>query len=199
MILLGSNAEHILWIGRYLTRVQYLCGQFPFVDDESAIQFARSFGIPAYNATSLNEFIMDSRQSISFQQQFNVIKSNIQDLRGLLSKDNCAVLNQHIKHASLQFTHICGVVELCHEVFQKESEDIYLFYRLGVMLEHLDRDIRFGLNCANTLEDMQWIVNSLQIKGWQLDHVWKSLKHYPDQNHYLQFCDHVQYLFEVDV
>ena len=32
MILLNSNAQHIFWLGRYLTRIQYLCGQFPFHD-----------------------------------------------------------------------------------------------------------------------------------------------------------------------
>jgi hypothetical protein len=30
MILLSTNAENIFWLGRYLTRTQYLCAQFPF-------------------------------------------------------------------------------------------------------------------------------------------------------------------------
>ena len=28
MILLSTNAENIFWLGRYLTRTQYLCAQF---------------------------------------------------------------------------------------------------------------------------------------------------------------------------
>jgi hypothetical protein len=33
MILLSTNAENIFWLGRYLTRTQYLCAQFPFTQE----------------------------------------------------------------------------------------------------------------------------------------------------------------------
>ncbi len=38
MILLNSNAEHIFWLGRYLTRTQYLCSLFPFQTSDDASQ-----------------------------------------------------------------------------------------------------------------------------------------------------------------
>ncbi|NEU34916.1 alpha-E domain-containing protein, partial [bacterium LRH843] len=54
MILLSTNAENIFWLGRYLTRTQYLCAQFPFTQDQPAMDYAHAFCLPAFDACSLN-------------------------------------------------------------------------------------------------------------------------------------------------
>ncbi len=43
MILLSTNAENIFWLGRYLTRTQYLCAQFPLTQDQPAMDYAHAF------------------------------------------------------------------------------------------------------------------------------------------------------------
>lgn len=85
MVLLNTNAQHIFWLGRYLSRTQFLCSHFPFLDDEAAVAYAHAFCLPAFDASSLNELVLDSTQPTSFTQQFQVAKDNIQELRGVLS------------------------------------------------------------------------------------------------------------------
>ena len=48
MILLNTSAENIFWLGRYISRIQYLCHQFPFKKDDQAIQYAQAFCWPAF-------------------------------------------------------------------------------------------------------------------------------------------------------
>ena len=97
MILLNSNAEHIFWLGRYLTRTQYLCSIFPFQEDEAARDYAHAFCLPAFDASSLNELVLDPQQSISFISQFQYAQNNILDLRGVLSAQGYAELNKLIQ------------------------------------------------------------------------------------------------------
>ena len=85
MILLSSNAQQIFWLGRYLTRVQYLCSQFPFQDNEQARAYANAFALAAHDAESLNQLVQNPQQFASFTQQFQCAKDNIRDLRGVLS------------------------------------------------------------------------------------------------------------------
>ncbi len=43
MVLLNSNAQHIFWLGRYLSRTHFLCARFPFLEDEAAVAYAHAF------------------------------------------------------------------------------------------------------------------------------------------------------------
>jgi len=116
MILLNSNAEHIFWLGRYLTRTQYLCSIFPFQEDEAARDYAHAFCLPAFDASSLNELVLDPQQSSSFISQFQYAQNNILDLRGVLSAQGYAELNKLIQNASENAGYICDVAADCHEV-----------------------------------------------------------------------------------
>ena len=85
MILLSINEENIFWWGRYLTRTQYLCAQFPFTQDQPEMDHAHEFCSPAFDACSLNELFLNPNNPASFNQQFQSAKSNVQDLRGILA------------------------------------------------------------------------------------------------------------------
>jgi len=200
MILLNSNAQHIFWLGRYLTRIQYACGQFPFVDDQDALQYAHGFCLPAFDASSLNSLFLDAEQPSSFNQQFQYAKDNIQDLRGVLSAKAYAELNQLIKNANENAAYICDVTGDCHEVLEAESEDVFLFFSLGQNIERLDRQIRLKQDQTATLDNLNKIVALLSEIGWdKLDDAWQQLKSNPDNMNFYHFSDHIQYLFEVDV
>ncbi len=200
MILLSRNAEHVFWLGRYLTRVQYLCASFPFVEDDSAMQYAKAFGLPVYNAQTLNELLLNHSSHASFAQQFGYIKNNIQDLRGVLDQKSFAELHQQIKNSHENFTLICAVVDACHDIFHAESEDVFLFYSLGALIEKLDHAQRLGFSHTDILSEMQWVINSLEHKGWSdINDVWRELKNDFNPHHFFQFNDQIQYLFEASV
>ncbi|MCG2608301.1 MULTISPECIES: alpha-E domain-containing protein [unclassified Acinetobacter] len=200
MILLNSNAQHIFWLGRYLTRIQYACGQFPFLDNQDALQYAHGFCLPAFDASSLNSLFLDAEQPSSFSQQFQYAKDNIQDLRGILSAKAYAELNQLIKNANANATYICDVAGDCHEVIEAESEEVFLFFSLGQNIEQLDRQIRLKQDQTVTLNNLNKIVDLLAQIGWdRLDSAWQQLKLNPDNMNFYHFSDHIQNLFEVDV
>ena len=200
MILLNSNAQHIFWLGRYLTRIQYLCSQFPFHNNQGALQYAHAFCLPAFDADSLNSLLLETEQPASFAQQFQHAKDNVQDLRGIFSAKAYAELNQLIKNAIENAAYICDVAGECEDILEAESEEIFLFFTLGQNIEQLDRQIRLKQNQVSTLEKIDHIVGFLHQIGWSgLDHAWQQLKSTPDSMSFYQFSDHIQHLFEVDV
>lgn len=200
MILLSTNAENIFWLGRYLTRTQYLCAQFPFTQDQPAMDYAHAFCLPAFDACSLNELILNPNNPASFIQQFQSAKSNVQDLRGILSAKAYAELNQFIKNATENTAYICDVVGECQDVLESEASDVFLFFSLGQMIEQLDRQIRLKQDAQNTLVEIENIVMLLKEMGWlNLAQAWLELKSQPDAMNFYHFSDYIQQLFEVDV
>ena len=200
MILLSTNAENIFWLGRYLTRTQYLCAQFPFTQDQPAMDYAHAFCLPAFDACSLNELILNPNNPASFNQLFQSAKSNVQDLRGILSAKAYAELNQFIKNATENTAYICDVVGECQDVIESEASDVFLFFSLGQMIEQLDRQIRLKQDAQNTLVEIENIVMLLKEMGWlNLAQAWLELKSQPDAMNFYHFSDYIQQLFEVDV
>ncbi|MFN4107023.1 MAG: alpha-E domain-containing protein [Acinetobacter johnsonii] len=200
MILLSTNAENIFWLGRYLTRTQYLCAQFPFTQDQPAMDYAHAFCLPAFDACSLNELILNPNNPASFNQLFQSAKSNVQDLRGILSAKAYAELNQFIKNATENTAYICDVVGECQDVLESEASDVFLFFSLGQMIEQLDRQIRLKQDAQNTLVEIENIVMLLKEMGWlNLAQAWLELKSQPDAMNFYHFSDYIQQLFEVDV
>lgn len=200
MILLSSNAQQIFWLGRYLTRVQYLCSQFPFQNDATAQKYAYAFALGTHNAASLNALVQDHSHFASFHQQFQHAKDNIQDLRGVLLAKSYAELNQLIKQASEREVEICNVVAECHDILEAEAQDIFLFFMLGQYVEQLDRQLRFQEDTQQTLDALDQVVDLLSHMGWAgLKSAWQPLQLLPNSINFYQFSDHIQHLFEVDV
>lgn len=198
MILLNSNAQHIFWLGRYIARVQYLCSCFPFKNDLDAMEYAHAFGLPAFDATSLNELILDDDHSSSFKQQFTYMKNNIYELRGVLSARGYAEFGQLIKLASENSGYICDVVNDCRDLFESEAHDVFLFFTLGQALEQLDRKIRLTQPVSDSINEIDQIILQLHDIGWDgLSEVWLSLKASPDGYTHYQFSDFIQNMFEV--
>lgn len=200
MILLSSNAQHIFWLGRYLARIQYLCNQLPFKSNEIALDYAHAFCLPAFDANSLNDLILDEKQPSSFHQQFQNAKNNIHDLRGVLSCKSFSELNQLLHQADNNSIFICDVASECNDVLESEEDtSIFLFFSLGQKLEQLDREIRLKQDRTKTLIDIHHLVNILDGLGWtSLVEVWKLVEQTPDSIHFYHFSDHVQALFETD-
>ena len=200
MILLNSNAEHIFWLGRYLTRTQYLCSLFPFQSSDDAVNYAHAFCLPAFDAASLNELVLNPEQPASFSSQFECARGNIQDLRGVLSAKSYAELNQLIRNASENPGYICDVVNECQEVLETESEDVLLFSSLGQCLEQFDRQLRMHQDTQTTLSKIEHIVSALVSQGWDsLDEAWLKLKAEPNSQNFYHFSDYIQNLFEVNI
>ncbi|SEL30670.1 MULTISPECIES: alpha-E domain-containing protein [unclassified Acinetobacter] len=199
MIILNSNAQNIYWVGRYLSRIQHLCGQFPFQDDVQALQYAHAFCLPAFNACSLNELILSNDQPASFFQQFEYVKNNIQDLRGVLSVQAYSELKQMVDTATQNAGLICTVVDECSDILEAENEDIFLFFSLGQYFENLDREIRLNQDVNSTINSLSVVIELLKSKGWDsLDEAWQHLLAHPNANSFYQLNDQVQCLFEVD-
>ncbi|WP_010115933.1 alpha-E domain-containing protein [Acinetobacter sp. P8-3-8] len=199
MILLSTNAQNIFWLGRYLTRIQYLCSQFPFKNNTSALDYAHAFCLPAFDASSLNEMILDTEQPASFHQQFQSAKNNIHDLRGVISAQSFAELNQLLQQAEKNAGLICDVCEECNDVLEAEEDELlFLFFSLGQKMEQLDRQIRLKQNREQTLQELDRLIDSLDQQGMaSLPDVWSELKKQPDSMNYYHFSDHIDSLFEM--
>ena len=199
MILLSTNAQNIFWLGRYLTRIQYLCSQFPFKTNELALDYAHAFCLPAFDASSLNELILDNEQPASFHQHFLCAKNNIHDLRGVISAQSFAELNQLLQQAEQNAGFICDVCEECNDVLEAEDDELlFLFFSLGQKMEQLDRQIRLKQNREQTLQELDRLIDSLDQQGMaSLPEVWSELKKQPDSMNYYHFSDHIDSLFEM--
>ncbi|ANF81932.1 hypothetical protein A3K93_06825 [Acinetobacter sp. NCu2D-2] len=200
MVLLNSNAQHIFWLGRYLSRTQFLCAHFPFIKDDEAIAYAHAFCLPAFDAASLNALVLDETQPTSFKQQFQIAKDNIQELRGVFSAKAYAELNKLVKTADQNPGYICDVISDCQDILEAESADVFLFFSLGQCLEQLDHELRLGGDTALTLSKINYIVDELVEMGWtDLKEFWNELRQNTDLMRFYHFSDSIQHMFEIDV
>ena len=200
MLLLNSNAQHIFWLGRYLSRTQFLCAHFPFLEDDAAVAYAHAFCLPAFDASSLNELVLDPAQPYSFHQQFKVARDNIQELRGVLSAKAYAELNRLIRTANQNAGYICDVVTDCQDILEGEAPDVFLFFSLGQCLEKLDQELRLGEDTTTTIAKIDYVIESLVEMGWSdLNEYWNQLRDHTDLINFYQFSDYIHHMFEINV
>ncbi|TXJ10629.1 MAG: hypothetical protein E6Q25_00180 [Acinetobacter sp.] len=168
MILLNSAAQHIFWLGRYLSRIQQICQVLPFQDDKAAVAYAHHFCLPAWNASSLNTLFLDPEQPFSIAAQFKLVQDNIQQLRAVLSPHAYAQLNQFIKVVEMKSLSICAVVHDCSEILEGEVEQVFLFYALGRVIEELDYQCRLNEPLDATLQEIEHILALLDGYCWSM-------------------------------
>ena len=199
MNLSSSDAREIFWLARYLTRIQYLCQQFPFKQNAAALSYAHAFCLPAFDAASLNELILNEEQPASFAMQFQQSSGKIHNLADVLSPQAYTELIRLIRNARDNAAYICDVVQDCHDVLEAEPQNIFLFFQLGQKLEELDRQIRLKQSKDMTVAQVEIIVQLLKDLGWlSLAEAWQQLKQQPDSMNFYHFSDHIQHLLSVD-
>ncbi|GJC31087.1 MULTISPECIES: hypothetical protein [unclassified Acinetobacter] len=199
MNLSSSDAREIFWLARYLTRIQYVCQQFPFKQNEAALTYAHAFCLPAFDAASLNELILNEEQPASFVMQLEQTLRKIKNLAQVFSKSTYAELKHCIQNACDNASYIGEVLQDCEALLDAEPQQIYLFFQLGQRIEQLDRQIRLKQSTEKTLLQLEMIVQCLKDLGWtSLVDAWVELKQQPDTMHFYHFSDHIQHLLSVD-
>ena len=195
----SSDAREIFWLARYLTRIQYVCQQFPFKQNDAALTYAHAFCLPAFDAASLNELILNEVQPASFAMQLEQTQRKIKKLAQVFSKSTYAELKHCIQNACDNASYIGEVLQDCEAILDAEPQQIYLFFQLGQRIEQLDRQIRLKQSTEKTLLQLEMIVQCLKDLGWtSLVDAWVELKQQPDTMHFYHFSDHIQHLLSVD-
>lgn len=195
----SSDAREIFWLARYLTRIQYVCQQFPFKQNDAALTYAHAFCLPAFDAASLNELILNEVQPASFAMQLKQTQRKIKNLAQVFSKSTYAELKHCIQNACDNASYIRDVLQDCEALLDAEPQQIYLFFQLGQRIEQLDRQIRLKQSTEKTLLQLEMIVQCLRDLGWtSLVDAWVELKQQPDTMHFYHFSDHIQHLLSVD-
>lgn len=200
MQLLTSNAYNILWIGRYLARIHFLCRHIPLQDDQEAQRIAAAFHLPAFDANSLNALVLDPEQLCSFNQLFHAVHDNIQALRGVLSDLSYSQLNALFKQAKNNAGYICDAVNEFDEVLESESDDLFLFFSLGQTIELLDQRLRLNESTDDLIVAMDNLIRTLQDYHWQkFEQSWQTFKENQDLGHFFAVVNQLQSVFEITV
>lgn len=198
MVLLNSSAHQIYWLGRYLMRVKFAVYHLPFTEDEKATQFAAAFGLDIENAELLNHYMLDKKQTFSLLNQFVVAKDNIQELRGVLSSNAYAELNNALKMIQAQPDAVRKVVGQCTQIIEAEHDDVCLFFHLGQKVEQFDIEQRFGQELTSLISELDVLVRRLGNLDWKkVDQHWQILRQQPTWDAYYTFTQQLEYMFEV--
>ncbi|SEO31901.1 alpha-E domain-containing protein [Acinetobacter sp. yr461] len=198
MVLLNSSAHQIYWLGRYLMRVKFAASHLPFTQDEKATKFAAAFGLVIENAELLNHYMLDKKQTFSLLNQLVIAKDNIQALRGILSSNAYAELNNVINTLQPQPETLRKAVEQCTQILEAENEDICLFLNLGQKIEQFDIELRFGQDLSGLVSELDVVVQRLVSLGWEnIDQNWQVLKHQLTWDAYYTFTQQLENMFEV--
>lgn len=192
MVLLSSSAHHIYWLGRYLFRISYMAEHLHadgINDDHQAAKFAQALCLRIEDSETLYQFMLDRQQPYSLMSQLEIARDNIQELRGLLTSNAYAQMNDLIKHAEAEALQIHHIVTECASIMQQEQQDIALFFQIGQMVEKIDLYFRFQQNIPELLDTTDSFIDQLFQLGWKddLQASWDVLKHQPCLNQFYGF------------
>ncbi|SPL70119.1 hypothetical protein [Acinetobacter stercoris] len=196
----SSKIESVYWFGRHLYRMHYLSHQVPFQQNDKALNFSRAFCLPAFDASSLNDLLYDHKQPFSFYKQFQVIKRDLVDIKGLLSQQTFQQLSELANQATENTVKISQLINESKIILEKESHEILLFYRLGKHIERLDIQLKLGMSVSNSVTSIAPMIQLLHARGgWgSLSEAWLKFKKFSDMNHFYHFNDQMQCAFEVN-
>lgn len=197
MVLLNSSAHQIYWLGRYLMRVKFAASHLPFTEDEKATKFAAAFGLVIENAELLNHYMLDKKQTFSLLNQLVIAKDNIQALRGILSSNAYAELNNVINTLQPQPDALSKAVEQCTQILEAEHEDVRLFLHLGQKIEQFDIELRFGEDLSVLVLELDLVVQQLANLNWEnIDENWQVLKQQLTWDAYYTFTQQLENMFK---
>jgi len=179
-------------------RVKFAASHLPFKEDEKATKFAAAFGLVIENAELLNHYMLDKKQTFSLLNQLVIAKDNIQELRGILSSNAYAELNNIINTLQAQPEVLRRAVEQCIQILEAENEDVGLFLHLGQKVEQFDIELRFGEGLSALVSELGVVVQQLADLGWEnIDQNWQVLKHQLTWDAYYTFTQQLENMFEV--
>ena len=69
MVLLNTNAQHIFVRPLFISYPVFMFA-FSILDDEAAVAYAHAFCLPAFDASSLNELVLDSTNRLHLPNSF---------------------------------------------------------------------------------------------------------------------------------
>lgn len=197
MILLLSTASNLYWLGRYVIRVDGLCRLLPFQDDQEAIRFAHAFALPAWNAETLNQLLLDPDQPASIPANLSVIRENVQSVRGVISQQVFESLNILTNPKPAFKNKVCELISECCQIVNDEEETVRLFWQLGQCIEQIDSALRMKRSPEMAIQDLRTVIEMLSPIGWQnLEQPWVALQQNQDIDSLYTFCDQMQALFE---
>ena len=197
MIMLLSTASNLYWLGRLMVRVDNICRLLPFKDDEEAVAYSHAFSLPAFNAETLNQLLNDDEQPTSIAANLDLIRENMQSVRGVISQDFFECLNALTNPKQEFKPKACELILSCCETVLREDRNVHLFWRLGQCIEQIDFALRLQHSAEMAINDLRAVVEMLSPIGWQaLEAPWVELQQRQDINALYSFCDQMQALFE---
>ncbi|XID74198.1 alpha-E domain-containing protein [Alkanindiges sp. WGS2144] len=197
MILLLSKASNLYWLGRFMIRIDGICRLLPFTDDHEALEYSQAFGLPAWDSATLNQLMYDASQPASIPSNLQVVRENMQYVRGVISQELFECLNILTSPRQQFKDRACGLISDCCETIIDEDDNVRLFWQLGQSIEQIDIALRLKHSPEMAILDLRTVIEMLSPIGWQaLEAPWVELQQRQDITALYNFCDQMQASFE---
>ena len=162
-----------------------------------AQQYADAFGLPAWDAASLNQLYLDEHQPFAISTTFETIRDNVHRSRAVLQPHTFSKLNQFTQLDRFDVTCVCDVVDKCALVLSAEHSYIGYFYEFGSRIEHIDYLCRLHQSTQVDQEQITYLLDQLVQLGWSIDKQrWNKVCSHSDLNHLYDFNEYIEQRFE---
>lgn len=199
MLILKTSAQQVYWLGRYMARIEYLCEHFPFYSNETARRYAQAFDLQAQNAESLNELCIDQQHG-TFKSLYNKAKNNIYHLNGVLTADAYSQLDQLLDRAMHMPMPCIRLSGIYMQILENEPlHGLYVFYQLGMALEHLDADMRLQQSYHDLAEQMQSYLTIIADLGHpQIEHSLIEIRDHIQQQNFSKLSEQINQILALE-